>query len=488
MKKLIFIISLLSLWAGAFDVSARYKGDLNGDDRVDLADMVYLAKAIKAGSTDKALDVNTSGKVDDNDLQKLADIIISGVLIEDTGMNVGIGGWDDSGEDFGGTVKAPAIRTRSIEETRFYMSNPKSNEEEQYEIEFGISEGSVAPAAILFNIKLPGYLRFDKTPIVELENEILATHKLYGTPKSHKEYEDDYWSDCTLRFIIFSPDLEAIAYSVGKLGKIHYSVDEEGWCNLLFQNCNIVAEGAEDWVALPEHWEGPNRFMPVEISSIWFDQSELNLTEGDEWWLYPNIDPWDATDRNLEWTSSDESVATVSSYDGINATIKALKGGETVITATASNGVSAVCKVTVTQKVIELEAIRLNAESLDLEVGDTFRLMVEFVPADATYQDLEWLVNNETIATIDQTGLVTVLSEGETTVIVRSAYWTGVEASCLLNVTSAVEGLIEENAPCDVFTTNGVLLKKDAALSDIDSLRPGIYILRQGLKITKLLK
>lgn len=156
MKKLILLLSIFVLsTAVSFDASARYKGDLNGDDRVDLADMVYLAKAIKGGSTDRSLDVNASGKVDDNDLQKLADIIISGKLTEDSGMNVGIGGWEDNGEDYGGTVKAPAFNTRSADETRFYMRTPKSEGYGRYSMEFGISEGNEAFSAILFTIRLP---------------------------------------------------------------------------------------------------------------------------------------------------------------------------------------------------------------------------------------------------------------------------------------------------------------------------------------------
>ncbi len=222
----------------------------------------------------------------------------------------------------------------------------------------------------------------------------------------------------------------------------------------------------------------------ISVTEITISHSELTLIEGETANLVATVSPDDATDKTVTWTSSDESVATVSAAGEVTA----IKAGTATITAASSNGLTATCQVTVDQLVIEMEAIILNVESLDLEVGDTFQLTAEIIPADATYQDLEWWVDDDAIATVDQNGMVTMLSEGETTVHVRSAYWNDVEASCHLNVSTAVEGLIEDNAPCDVFTTNGVLLKKNANLSEIDRLRPGIYIIRQGQKTTKLLK
>ena len=252
MKKLILLSSILASTIGmSLDASARYKGDLNGDDRVDLADMVYLAKAIKAGSTDKALDVNASGKVDDNDLQKLADIIISGKLTEESGMNVGIGGWDEAGEDFGGTVKAPAHITRSADEIRFYMRNPKSEGDDIYSMEFGISECNEAPTAILFNISLPREMRFDISEIVELNPVSAIPHRLYGTPRFVKENENDYWSDCSLRFIVFSPDLDPLPVNSRKLGYIHYSVSDCWEGEPCFRNCQVAVSASGDCIDIP---------------------------------------------------------------------------------------------------------------------------------------------------------------------------------------------------------------------------------------------
>lgn len=266
MKKLILIISLFSLWAGAFDASARYKGDLNGDDRVDLADMVYLAKAIKSGSTDKALDINASGKVDDYDLQKLADIIISGALNEDTGMNVGIGGWDDSGEDLGGTVKAPAISRSSSQDIHLYVRDARSEEKNgNKSIEFGISGGKQSLCAILVKMKVPD-LDFDSNKIVELDETVLANHKLYGNPTYVSESIEVWpWHENRITFIIFSNDLATMSLNEGKLGRLFYSCGLNFYDNLTFEDCQVFCEGDSEVVTLPSHSSDYIDFSSVEL-------------------------------------------------------------------------------------------------------------------------------------------------------------------------------------------------------------------------------
>ena len=402
MTKTKLIPLLLTLCAAvAFDASARYKGDLNGDDRVDLADMVYLAKAINSESADKSLDINASGSVDDNDLQRLADIIISGKLNEETGMNVGIGGWEETDEDFGGTVKAPAFTTRSPEEIRFYMHSPRSEGDGRYSMEFGISEGNEAPAAVLFNIRLPREMQFDESEIVVLDSSIASSHKLYGTPKFVKENEEDEWSACSLRFIVLSPALSACPSPMGALGRIFYSVDD-CFGEPTMVNCQIASPVSGECVDISEH-------------------------QGD---YYGNFKPVE----------------------------------------------------------IQIQSITLDVEELSLEVGDTHQFIATVLPAEATYPELEWWIDDETVATVDQNGLLTMVGEGTTTVHVRSVRWPDIEATCRLNVTDAVDGIIADDAPCDIYTTNGKLLKQSVPASEIQNLDRGIYIIRQRGNTTKLLK
>ena len=135
-----------------------------------------------------------------------------------------------------------------------------------------------------------------------------------------------------------------------------------------------------------------------------------------------------------------------------------------------------------------MERILLDAELLELEIGDTHQFVATVLPVETTDPTLEWWVDDESVATVDQNGLVTMVGEGFTTVHVRSVSWPAIEAYCQLNVTDAVEGLISDGAPCDIYTTNGTLLKKAVPTSEIQNLDRGLYLIRQGGKTTKLLK
>ncbi len=81
-----------------------------------------------------------------------------------------------------------------------------------------------------------------------------------------------------------------------------------------------------------------------ELQALVFEASFKELTEGETLQMIPAYYPTETTtDKILQWTSSDETVATVSS-EGL---VTALAGGTTTITATAVNGVTAQFKVTV---------------------------------------------------------------------------------------------------------------------------------------------
>ncbi|MDE5887328.1 MAG: hypothetical protein K2H46_07065, partial [Muribaculaceae bacterium] len=222
MKKFIILSFLAALCTSASFGARRYRGDLNGDRKIDLADMSYLAKAINAATADSSCDLNVSGKVDATDLHILADIILSEKLTEESGFNVGIGGWDDDDTDYGGIVGAPRRSTRSGGQTMFYISDAKVDEATgKRSAEIGVTSTSGEVCGILFNVLLPQELEFDSEKMIILDGELIDGHLLYGTPLI-KEVDNGK----ILRFIVFSSDLTPLKAVAGSLGRIHYDVKE----------------------------------------------------------------------------------------------------------------------------------------------------------------------------------------------------------------------------------------------------------------------
>ena len=113
----------------------------------------------------------------------------------------------------------------------------------------------------------------------------------------------------------------------------------------------------------------------------------------------------------IEWTSSDESVATVDE----TGTVTAVAAGEANVTASVKDAdiaASTHIKVVVTPTGV------VAPESIDLVTNgeNTKDLDAKLVPADATDVKLAYESSDESVATVDETGKVTAVANGECTI------------------------------------------------------------------------
>lgn len=110
----------------------------------------------------------------------------------------------------------------------------------------------------------------------------------------------------------------------------------------------------------------------------------------------------------IEWTSSDESVATVDA----TGMVVAVSAGEADITASVTDSeMSAVCKVTVKVAAKDITV----PDNLDVKLNDGNETTVEATvsPADATDVNVSYASTDEAVATVDKDGKVQILQPGE---------------------------------------------------------------------------
>ena len=151
--------------------------------------------------------------------------------------------------------------------------------------------------------------------------------------------------------------------------------------------------------------------------------------------LTATVKPDNATNKTVTWSSEEESVATVDN----NGKVTAIAKGTAKITCTANDGsgVAAECAVTVT--VPKPDKIVLPDEATVM-AGASITLTPEVTPANAEYT-LMWTSKDETIATVDENGVVTGVKKGQTFIIVETD--NGKKAYCMLTVTVPVPIRIE---------------------------------------------
>ena len=159
----------------------------------------------------------------------------------------------------------------------------------------------------------------------------------------------------------------------------------------------------------------------------------------------------------IEWTSSDESVATVDE----TGTVTAVAAGEANVTASVKDAdiaASTHIKVVVTPTGV------VAPESIDLVTNgeNTKDLDAKLVPADATDVKLAYESSDESVATVDETGKVTAVANGECTITTYVIAKTeDAEASELSAV--AVEAVDSEETDDSVATMPEDLAAMDSA-------------------------
>lgn len=173
-----------------------------------------------------------------------------------------------------------------------------------------------------------------------------------------------------------------------------------------------VPAGSPDEIKVvsPEEYEA-NKVIPV--SGIKLNKSAIELTEGETFQLEASVSPDNATDKTITWSSSDNSIASVS-----NGLVSTLKAGTVVITAKAGD-FSANCTITVKAKVIPVSGITLNKSSVELTEGETFQLEASVSPDNATDKTISWSSSDNSIATVSE-GLVSTWKAGEVVVSAKA--------------------------------------------------------------------
>lgn len=150
--------------------------------------------------------------------------------------------------------------------------------------------------------------------------------------------------------------------------------------------------------------------------------------------------PATTTDKTLIWRSLNNDVVNVEP-DGH---ITALSPGEAWVCVETANGLSD--KVNFTVLPILVESIQLNAEQEEMRIGESKTILATVLPENATDKTLSWISYDESIATVDQNGVVTGVSVGSTSVYAFAADGSNVKGVIRINILPILVESIELSA------------------------------------------
>ena len=179
-------------------------------------------------------------------------------------------------------------------------------------------------------------------------------------------------------------------------------------------------------------------FKKVEVTAISLDKNEISIVVGNSDRIIATIYPSNATDRRVKWVSSDPSIVTVNEY-GIIEGIK--KGEAEVRVATLDDKISNICTVKVLNN--EIERIDLLESEIRLKVGESKEIKASIVPSNATLQGLKYLSSDDSIAIVDEKGVVTGKAVGKVEIKITDEE-EKIETKCNVTVVIPVETIALE--------------------------------------------
>ncbi len=182
---------------------------------------------------------------------------------------------------------------------------------------------------------------------------------------------------------------------------------------------------------------GYNAFCIVtvieEVTELKIKPEQYKLGLGKTFQLTVEIANSTASNKEVEWYSSDEDVVTVDK----NGKIRGISLGYATITAMALDGsdAEATCEIRV---VTEVTGMTMNTTTVTLIQGTTYQLEAEIRPENVTYNTPSWETDNEDVAIVDDDGIVTAISPGTAWITAKARDSSGKYCKCFVTVIAPI--------------------------------------------------
>lgn len=168
--------------------------------------------------------------------------------------------------------------------------------------------------------------------------------------------------------------------------------------------------------------------MEVFAKRLSLNKRSASVYIGSGFSLTARITPSNTRNKTIVWTSSNPSVAEVSS----NGYVQTHAVGTAVLTAATVNGLTAVCRLTV--KPILVSRMTISQRRATVLRGHQLTLSATTAPGNATNGAVTWISSKPAVAVVDQNGVVTGVSAGKATITCAAIDGSRKKAACTVTV------------------------------------------------------
>ena len=157
--------------------------------------------------------------------------------------------------------------------------------------------------------------------------------------------------------------------------------------------------------------------LPISVTGVEVSPKTASLNIGNTIVIVADVFPSNADNKSIIWTSTDDAVISVDSNGQVTGISE---GSAKIIVETLDGGFTAESNISVEINTIDVTGVEVNPSTLSMEVGSTTVLNATVLPANATNASVSWSSDNESVATVDENGLVSGISDGTTTITVTA--------------------------------------------------------------------
>ncbi|HCT29184.1 MAG TPA: hypothetical protein DIW31_00255, partial [Bacteroidales bacterium] len=172
----------------------------------------------------------------------------------------------------------------------------------------------------------------------------------------------------------------------------------------------------------------------IPVTSVVLDKETTSITIGSNETLSYTVNPVDAVNQSVIWSSSNESVATVDATGKVTAITA---GTADIKIETVEGNFEDICTVTVPDLLVA--TITVTPATLNLYTTQTSTLTATVLPANATNKAYDWSSSNDLVATVDATGKVTAITAGTAEIRATAKDGSTVYGACDVTVIAKVD-------------------------------------------------
>ena len=173
----------------------------------------------------------------------------------------------------------------------------------------------------------------------------------------------------------------------------------------------------------------------VPVTDITLSSSSATIEVGANLFLSPTIKPENATNKKINWSTSNESVATVK--DG---KVTGVASGTAIITAKADDDSekAVTCTIAVIKKTTGV-TVSPSIVTLYVNATASAKLTESVQPADASNKTVTWSSSNSSIVMVDQSGNITAKDVGTATITAKATDGSEKIGTCQVTVLAYVD-------------------------------------------------